>query len=188
MAAMASRKYKDDYEIVFTVDEKGREKREPVYRGDYFEASFDQTALLQLKRRSLLLLVVIFVLHLGSGFVNNQGMYQFYVSLPYVIGFFPLIYLGESILRIPKEMRKYRREEKEMSFDRVKTTSVSLIVFLVIGLIGEIVFLLFFSARGQGAAEFLYLALQALAISAGYFIFRLHQPVQIQTASETQQD
>ena len=185
---MGIKKYKDDYEIVFTMDENGRETSEAVYRGKYFEVSLDEDGLLQFRRQAFLLLAVIVVLHFLGGFVDNQGMYQFFVSLPYVIGFLPMFYFGEGVFRLPKEKRKYRREEVERSFDRMKSTSKIIVLTLGIGLLGEIIFLAFFSSRDQSTLELLYLSLEALATAAAYFLIRLQQPVTVQACTDPQRE
>lgn len=167
--------------MVLTQDEQGREKMKPVYRGDYFEVSLDEKGLHQFKRLCSLLVAAIVVLHITGGYLNNRGMYQFYISLPYVFMYLPLFYLTWGIFLLPKEKRRYRREEVELSFDRMKTSSKYILVLLGIGVFGEIIFLLFSSAQGSGVLEYLYLSFEALATAAAYFLLRLQKPIQIQT-------
>ncbi|MFZ3070792.1 MAG: hypothetical protein WA110_06715 [Anaerolineaceae bacterium] len=183
---MARKRYADDYETVVTTDEKGREKKTAVYRGDYFELSLEEEGIVKFKRNCLQLLAVIVLLHVGGGFVGNRGMYQFYVALPYVFSFFPLTYLAEGILRLPKEKRKFRREEIGLSFDRMKTASTVLLIFLGVGVLGEIAFLLFSADGNEFVLEYRYLALEALAAAAVYFIIRLRKRIHVQTCSDQQ--
>lgn len=181
---MATKRYADDYETVITQDEKGNEKKSAVYRGDYFEFDIDEESIVRFRRNCFLLLTLIIATHVSGGFVDNQGMYQFYVALPYVIAFFPLLYLATGVLRLPKEKRKYRREEIGLSFDRMKTTSNVLVILLGIGVLGEIIFLLFVSAGEQGMLEYLYLAFEAIAAAAVYILIRLARQIHVQTCSE----
>jgi hypothetical protein len=120
------------------------------------------------------------LLHVGGGFVGNQGMYQFYVALPYVLAFLPLMYMAMSILRLPKEKRRYRRDEIGLSFDRMKTTSILLMILLVAGVLGEIAFLLFMSDGSQNMLEYFYLALETFAVVAVYFLTSLQRQIQVQ--------
>jgi amino acid transporter len=175
---MAINKYASDYETVVTIDEKGREKKQFVYRGDYYDIALDQNGIDLFRRNSFLLLAAIISLHVISGFVSNQGMYQFFVALPYVIAFFPLLYMAASIIRLPKEKRSYRRDEIELSYNRLKTTSIVLFIFICIGVIGEIIFMLFFSTGSHTTLEFLYLALEALAAAAAYLQIRMQKSIQ----------
>jgi hypothetical protein len=184
---MSMKKYKDDYELVVTTDEKGREIKKPVYRGEYFEVSIDEKGLRQFKRQCLLLLAPVAVLHIGCGFVGNPGMNQLYISLPYVFVFLALFYLAEGVLRLPKEKRKYRRDEIGLSFERIKTASNILMLLFGIGILGEIIFLLF-SVREQIGLDFLYLSLEALAAAAVYFLIRLQKPIHVQTSSNQHAD
>jgi len=177
---MATKRYADDYETVFTTDEKGNEKRTVVYRGDYFEFSLDAEGLANFKKKCLLLLAAIIVLHINGGFVNNQGMNQFFVGLPYVFAFFPLLYLAVAILRLPTENRKYRRDEVGHSYDRMKVTSIILMVFLGIGVLGEIFFLVFFKIGGQIGLEYLYLLFEVPTAAASYFFIAMQRKVRVQ--------
>ena len=181
---MSMRKYKDDYEMVATQDESGQETLRPVYRGGYFEVSLEEEGLFNLRRSSLLLLVPILVLQIGAGFLNNGGMYQFYISLPYVFSFLALFYLGWGILRIPKENRLYRREEVDLSFNRIKSAGRNLLGLLAIGILGEIVFLSFFSDGVDLVLEFVFLLLEVMAAIVVYFQIRLLQPISVQAKSE----
>ena len=175
------KKYAGDYETVVTKDDKGYEKQIAVYHGDYFELALDKEGIVHFRRYCVLLLAAIVVMHISGGFVGNRGMYQFYIALPYVIAFFPLLYLAAGILRLPKEKRKYRREEIGLSFDRMKTASIILMIFLGIGVLGEITFLLFVLVGDQSVLEFLYLSLEALAAAAVYFLISLQRHIHIQT-------
>jgi len=181
---MSIRKYKDDYEMVRTKDESGRETLKPVYRGDYFEVSLDEKGLRKFKSNSLLLLAVILVLHSTAGFINNQGMYQFYISLPYVFSFLALFYLGWGILRIPKEQRLHRREDVDLSFKRMKTASNFLLILFSIGVMAEIAFLLFTSSLERRVLEYLYLSLEALSAIAIFILIRVQKPIRVQTSPD----
>ena len=111
-------------------------------------------------------------------------MYQFYISLPYVFSFLALFYLGWGILRIPKEKRLYRREEVDLSFNRIKSAGRNLLGLLAIGILGEIVFLSFFSDGVDLVLEFVFLLLEVMAAIVVYFQIRLLQPISVQVKSE----
>lgn len=178
------KKYRDDYETIVVTDEHGREKEETVYRGAYFTVSSDGPSIVQFKRYSLLLLVVFIILHIGGGFLNNRGMYQFYVALPYAIAFFPLIYLTEAVLRLPKEKQFYRHDEVGRSFDRLKTSNTILLALLIVGVLGEVVFLLFFSNGAQLAQELLFLMFEGLAVLTMAVIFSMRRKIRVQPHNE----
>ncbi len=184
MRIMAIKRYADDYETVVTKDEEGHEKKIAVYRGDYFEFELDEQGIARFKKNCSLLLTAIVILHVCGGFVGNRGMYQFYVAIPYVLVFFPLFYMAAGVLRLPKEKRKYRRDEIGLSFNLMKTASIVLMIFLGIGVLGEIMFILFAFARDQSVLEYIYFALEVLAAAAVYLLISLQRQIRIQTCSE----
>ena len=179
METMARKKYSDDYELVITEDEKGREKRTAVYRGDYFEVELDREGFTKFKKTCLLLIAAIFIIHIGGGLINTQGMYQFYISLPYVFVFFPLLYLTESVFRLPKEKRKFRREEIGRSYEQLKTTSIITISFLAFTILGEILFIIFSPEKIYIGLELLFLVLEIIVGIAVFFVLRLHKQISI---------
>jgi len=90
---MAAKKYADDYENVITTDEKGQERKKAVYRGEYYEVALDARQIKTFRNQSLALAIAILILHVVGGFIGNLGMYEFYVSLPYVFAFLPLYFI-----------------------------------------------------------------------------------------------
>jgi hypothetical protein len=171
---MSIRKYLTDYQTVTTIDENGREKRSVVYHGPFFETSLDPEAIGDLRKKSLLLLASTAALHIGIGFLDNPGMYLIFVALPYVLAFFPLIYLASGVLRLPKEIRKYRRDEIGYSFNQVKSASRFLLAFLAAGILGEVIFLIFISTRQQLITEILFLVLEVAALLAIILVIKIH--------------
>jgi len=181
---VALKRYADDYETVVAKDEKGNEKNIAVYNRAYFEIKLDEKGIVRFRRNCFLLLAAIVVLHISGGFVSNPGMYQLYVALPYVLAFFPLVYMAAGILRLPKEKRKYRRDEIGLSFDRLKTSSNILIILLGMGVLGELAFLLFFSIGIRNVLDAVYLVIEVFTGAAVYFIITLQRQIHIQTCAE----
>ena len=174
------KKYSEDYTLETITDEKGREKEVAVYKGDYFNISFNDGTITDFRKTALLLFAALTILHVSAGFLNNLGMFQFYVAIPYVTAFFPLIYLAAGILHIPKPKQKYQRDEVGLSFERMKTSVMTLLIMLGIGLLGALVFLVFFSSPAQWLKEIIFLALEGLSFTAGYVLSRQLQRLKIQ--------
>lgn len=174
------RKYSEDHEIVVSVDENGREKRTAVYRGDFFRVTFSNGDITGYRKRAFTLIALMIFFHFGAGFINNPGMYQFYIALPYVIAFFPLLYLAMGVFHLPKETREYRRDEVGLSFNRIISTSKSYGVIIGIGILGTIIYLLFFASISSVLLELLYLLFQLLTFAMVFLLFSLHRQVQIQ--------
>ena len=177
------KRFADDYEIVVEEDENGKEKKKAVYRGSYFEVSLNEPSLKKFKRNSIILFGLMLALHIGAGFVPSQGMYRFFIILPYVFTFLPFYFLITGILRVSTEKRKYRRDETGLSFRRIKKNSLALFILLAIAVLGEIVFLAFFYSL-PNSQEYPFLFSEAVAGILAYFLVRLQLPVQISEIAE----
>lgn len=177
---MAKNKYADDYETVVTRSEEGGEIETFVYRGDYFQLSLEDDQVKRFKTTSLLLLAFLAVVHVAAGFINNAGMRQFFVSLPYVIALLPMYYLAMGAFRLPGDNRKMRRDEKDYSIGRMKTASLALLILVGLAVIGEALYLLLNAGTGQWGLELQFLALEGLAVAAAAVIFRLQRQVGVE--------
>ena len=135
----------------------------------------------------MLLLAIIVIFHILGGFVSSGGMYQLYIAIPYALAFFPLIYLTEGIIRLPKEKRKYRHDEIGHSFDRIRTSSYFLVALLGVALLGEVVFLIFFSNKAQRPFDTLYFGLELVAAAAAFFLVYRQRKIHIQVCAEEEQ-
>lgn len=184
---MSLRKYLSDYQTVTTIDDNGREKRSVVYHGPLFEVSLDQEGLTKLRQQSFLLLGLIAVFHIAGGFIDNPGMYQFFISLPYVIAFFPLVYLAAGTLRLPREIRKYRRDEIGHSFNQIKSACRFLLVFQGIGILGEIVLLILQMGNALPGTELIFITLEIASFLFVFLLTRLHNKLIIRMCPEEAQ-
>lgn len=165
------KKYINDYKTILSVNEKGEQIRTYEYQGDYFKLPFSNAQMQKIKLNFLLTLAGIILAHIAGGVMNNSGMRQFYVAIPYVLAFLPIFNLVRSGIRLPVEERKYRREEIGVTYERFDNHSLTLLVFLGICLVGEVVFLLFFSQGGATASEFYFLAAELAAMALGLIIY-----------------
>jgi hypothetical protein len=172
------RKYVDDYEIVIEVDEKGREKKKAVYRGNNFEVDVAKISLKKFKWTNIILFVIILVFHIAGGFLNNQGMYRFYIALPYVAAFLPLYFLATGIFRLPKEKRKFRRDEVDLSFKRVKKASTFLLILFGMGILGEVIFLIFFVTNGY-QLDYFFLGTQMVGGALAYLLLNIQKQIEV---------
>lgn len=172
------RKYAEDYEIIYEDDGKGGEKKAARYIGNFFEIDIKGPDLVKFRRNSLILLAIVIMLHIAGGFIGNRSMYAFYIVLPYVFSFLPMYFLADGILRIPKEKKSYRRDEAELSFERMKKANIFLLIFLSMTVVGEIIYIIFF-ANEWNSLEFLFLSLVSLAAVASYILIRLRNTINV---------
>lgn len=177
------KRYADDYETIIETDERGREKKVAVYRGRYFEIDAEENEIVKFRRNSLILIVAIIILHVVGGFIDNPGMYAFYVALPYVINFLPLYFMIAGGLRLPGEKRKFRRDEIGLSFERIRKSNLFALILLGVVLLGEIVFLIWFAGEGR-PQEILFMGIELLAIIGAYFLYRMQRMMQEKIGEE----
>lgn len=161
---MSRKKYINAYEMVYEYDEKGRETRKMQYRGEYFDVSLDQASLNKYRLQQYLLYVIIVIIHLTIGFLNNGGGHVLYVVLPYVATFFPLLYWGFGVFRLPTKKQLYRLEVIGLSFERVKLTSLLTVIFAGITVLGTLVYLIFFR-QADPVLDLLFLTAELIVFS-----------------------
>ncbi len=176
---MKQKRYADDYETVVTTDEKGRERRTAVYRGDYYAFALDDASVRNFRLNSLLLAAIAVALHTAGGCVGNAGMYRFFVALPYVGAFFPLVYLVSGALRLPKTAERMTRDVLGHSYGRAKTASCSALVLAGMTVLGELACLLFFLEEGALLRECVFLLCEALTAAACYAFIYMQSRIQV---------
>jgi len=181
---MASKKYLKEYDLVESEDEKGRLKKIVVYRGDYFTLNLDESQIRGMKWNFILIFFVLLGLHVGGGFVSNLSMYKIYVALPYTAAFFPLLYLATGVFRLPSQKRPYRREEIGLSYDRIISTSRLYLIFMAIGLLGGIIYLIFFSNGQDLGREAIFFLLIAAAMLSALMIYQKASKIEINLQQE----
>lgn len=169
---MASKKYIKDYDLVETEDDKGRVKKTAVYHGDYFRLNIEESQINQFKWQFILLFVASLALHVCAGLVNNPGLNQLYTALPYTGSFFPLIFMAAGILRIPHKKGPYRIEEVDLSYQRIVSTSRLYLIFMGIGLLGALIYLIFVSNGQALGREAIYIGLVLSAAFLVWIIFK----------------
>lgn len=156
------RRFTKDFELVTTVDENGREKRSAEYKGEYFSFEVDSADYKRFRTLALALTLVMICLQIGAGFVANRGMYQMYIAIPYVLCFFPLVYLSAGALRLPRETAHLRRDQAELTIRRMKRSGAALLVFTSMVILAELIYLIFFNSGPEPGRELIFLALAVL--------------------------
>lgn len=153
-----------------TIDEKGREKRSAEYKGEYFNFAVDGADYQRFRTLAWTLIPIMIALQIGAGFVANRGMYQMYIAIPYVLCFFPLVYLSAGALRLPRETSHLRRDQAELSVRRMKRSGAALLVFNSLVVLSELVYLVFFNKGLETGKELLFLVLAVLIGTVNAFL------------------
>ncbi len=168
---MKERKYKEDWINETRIDEKGREKRVPVYRGPVFETAPGQ------EKKKLLLPAFLFwiaylILLILYFRLDFPGARILYVFLPAALGIFPGLYWAMGIWGLFRAPDKMTRVQKETGIGRVLRSAAACTVFACAALIGEIVFLF---SSGNVSREWpgtLMLAACAVLAACAAYLFR----------------
>ena len=178
---MVARKYAQDYEVITQNDERGREKTELAYRGDYYAVRFNKGNLSNYRKLTQLVTFLTLVLHIGAGFINNAGMRQFYIALPYVTAFLPLFFLAAGTIAQPMGHQSYRRNQIALSFNRIRKSSLALFFLFFLCALGNTGFILFAGPSNNPRLETLFIAFETCAaIAIGWLtIFQREINIQI---------
>jgi len=175
------RRFTKDFELVTTVDENGREKRSAEYKGEYFSFEVDRVDYKRFRTLALALTLVMICLQIGAGFVANRGMYQIYIAVPYVLCFFPLVYLSAGVLRLPRETAHLRRDQAELTIRRMKRSGAALLVFNSLVILSELVYLIFLNKDSEPGSELLFLMLAVLLGAVNAFLLLKTRAIPVKT-------
>ena len=137
---MKERKYKEDWVNETRFDEKGREKRIPVYRGDWFRLSPEQ-AKRTLLFEALLPWIGYAALILLYFKLNFPGATVMYVFLPAGLSLFPALYWLLGIAGLFRTDEKMTRLQKENGLGRILRSAAGCAICSVAALLGNLVFL-----------------------------------------------
>ena len=138
---MKERKLKEEYTLQTVMDEKGREKQIPVYRGNYHRLKSGKkprTAAISLLPFFLLYLVPV----LAYLFSASPSTYCMYVLLPAICSLLPASYGAAGLFRLYKAPESMTGVQKETGIARVVKSSFGCTVLSFASLAGNLVFLL----------------------------------------------
>ena len=146
---MKERKYKEDWVNETRFDEKtGREKRVPVYRGDWYHLSGDRTKR-KLLLEALLPWIGFVALILAYYKLNFPGATVLYVFLPAAFSLFPALYWILGVAGLFRTEEKMTRLRKENGIGRILRSAAGCTVCAFAAILGDIVFLLAGSQAGK---------------------------------------
>ncbi|MEE1199810.1 MAG: hypothetical protein U0L09_04085 [Christensenellales bacterium] len=166
---MKERKYKEDYSFETYMDEKGREKRKVVYRGDWFRLDADvrKRALVQ-SSATFLLFAAVYLFYLKLNTPGARCMYVLPIAACAVV---PAVYWAMGLLSLTRLQDQITRLQKENGIGRVLRSSLGCGILMAVACLGDIVLLLSSTQELRGAEfpGFLLLCLGA-ASALGCFL------------------
>ena len=138
---MKERKYKEDWANETRFDDKGREKRVPVYRGPRYHFAEGENGK-KLAGKALTGWIVFTALIFLYFIFDFPGGRILYVFLPAGLSLFPCMYWAMGVWGISRAGEKMTRLQKENGVGRVLRSAAGCALCIAAALIGEAVWLI----------------------------------------------
>ena len=137
---MKQKRYMDDWVNETRIDEHGREKRLPVYRGDWYVLPLTERE----KKKALVisggLWAVCFGTLIAYYLASFAGVSTIYVFVPSALGLFPMLYWQIGILYLAfSAPQKQTRQQKESGIARIVRCTAGLMALNMITVIADLV-------------------------------------------------
>lgn len=175
---MRMKKYRDLFRVE-VVESEDRVKQEVVYTGDYYITDMPQNQGRKYKMFLLLTSVVMALLFLYMGLLNNDGSRIIYVAMPYMLQFLPISYMIISVISFyPKY--KLTVVQYEKTFTRIRTAGTWVLILSLAGILGEIIFIF----RGYGNTlkqELAFLSCNIITAICAIVVLQLHSKIKFKT-------
>ena len=130
---MGYRKFLKDYEIRREPQADGKVKKVRVYVGLYYRFTAAPEEVAQVRRRLPWLLLAQAVTLLLPMLFPSQVVKPWYVLMPHIAAWLPLLLLLEPAWLLRKAKTQVERQESELLYDRFAGASLFLMVFTFAG-------------------------------------------------------
>ncbi len=138
-----NRKYANDYKECPKASGADKKKREYIYIGPYYAYEF-HTSRKRMLAEYLLLTVVLAVIWVAAGLLNNSGSRFGLTVIPYAMGFIPVFYLICGVLSACSgRAEKQERYQYDMSYRRIGRSINGVLTAAAITVAGDMIFILF---------------------------------------------
>ncbi len=164
------RSYVKEYEIQVTTDRQGNTKKIPVYIGPWFVRTADEEMHGRLKRIYAVMAVLLILLFLGCGMLDNAGNRNMINALAYACSCFPIIYNFIGMIATLRLKEKIERREYDMSVRRMQHSAIGILVLYPIALVAEILSLFTVEKMIYIFTEIFYFLLCIAVILAAWLI------------------
>ena len=136
---MKERKYKEDYGIKMFVDDRGRERRKAVYRGEWFHLPAEaRKSLVRWAGGCAAVFAALYLLYMEVNSPSTRCMYVFPLAACALPCFVYWVMGLWTLWRAPEKMT---RVQKEKGVGRVLRSAVACAVFMFMAGIGDLVFM-----------------------------------------------
>lgn len=142
------------------VETKNGIKQEAIYIGNYYKTDMPKDLERKYKACLILMPVLMAILFVGMGLLNNDGSRVFYVVMPYILQFLPISYMIISAFSFYRNS-KLTVIQYDKTYTRIKTTGTGVLILSFASIIGEVIFAL----KGNGKTPTLELIFLVCNIS-----------------------
>jgi len=164
---LKERKYKEDYGFETYFDDKGREKRRAVYKGDYFALDAGDRKAKAAPFIPFALCAAFYLIYMKLNTHSGRCMYVLPLAACALI---PLVYWAMGLVSSLRAPEKMTRLQMETGPGRILRSSVGAGVFLAMAAVGDVIFVLTSpTARQNGEIIGLCLLAAAAASALGGF-------------------
>lgn len=135
---MKERKYKEDYRIEVTMDERGRDRRRAVYQGDDFYLPENAGRLWTHAG----MFAVYTALYLTYLLLNSPGSHCIYVLPIAACAVIPTAYWAMGLFAMLRAPKKMTSTQKEKGIGRVMRSAMGCMVLLLTACVGDVIFMI----------------------------------------------
>lgn len=162
--------YKDDYSYTPRLSQKGRVVDDICYVGDYYILPFDKKQKKKTIIENFLYVIAILALQILSGCINPDSSRTAWIVFPYFFIFIPIGYMFMGAVEYIRTPLKMQKVQFERSIERMRRSGIGIIIFTVISMVLDIVFMILHASNMNVLREILYFSLH-LAIIAVVLLF-----------------
>ena len=162
---MKERKYKEDYRIEVTMDDRGRDRRKAVYQGDDFYLPEGAGH----RWTYAAMFAVYATLYLLYMMMNTPGSHCIYVLPVAACAVIPSAYWAMGLFSMLHSPQKMTSTQKEKGIGRVMRSAMGCMVLMLTACAGDLIFM---SRSGNWAEELPAFALMACAGMTALGAFR----------------
>jgi hypothetical protein len=166
------KKYYKDYKLVSRILQNGKLGQEIEYTGRHYICRLDKEELRKKKIYCLTLALCSDIALIGVGILNTSGSRVFYVALPYVCLFFPVVFCFMGAVRFITSGDRLEYAAYDRSVNRLRKSAVGQVILSGMAVAGDLCYLFFGKDREEILKEIIYLGGMALVLALGILLLR----------------
>ena len=158
--------YKGDYDHTPELDKNGRFVDRFYYKGDLYILPFDEEEKKKTYLPCLLCGLLMIVVIVGQGLINQTSSRTIWVVLPYLAQFLPSLFFFVGVYEYVTATPRMTKRQYDKGILRMKGCAISVIFLAFISAICDIVYMVITKSGYDTTKEVIYLLLHVLTIMA----------------------